>query len=77
MWTAALRAAVAAGVPAVVEALLGGSYRSVKEHSLLQERNNVKQDVQTAVLKGWRKNEGDEEWCLTETFPEEVEREAS
>jgi len=62
MWAAALQVALVAGVPIVVEALRDGSYKSVKTSKLLQDRRKVKEGVRNAVLKGWTKNEGDEEW---------------
>jgi len=65
MWAAALQVALVGGVPIVVEALRDGSYKSVKASKLLQDRRKVKEDVRSAVLKGWTKNEGDEEWKST------------
>ena len=40
------------------------SYEEVKEDARLDGRRRVQRDVRDLALKGWRRNTGDEDWCL-------------
>ncbi|KAF4629033.1 hypothetical protein G7Y89_g9115 [Cudoniella acicularis] len=60
MWKLALEISVLAGVPAIKQVLMLGTYKEVKESSLLEGRGEVKRDVR-AVLGGWLCNEGGNE----------------
>lgn len=64
MWELAAEVAALVTVPAVSQALSLGSYELVKANGLLEERRNVKEEVEDAALRGWVRNEGDEGWGL-------------
>lgn len=61
MWALALQVAVAAGAPALESVLKKEKYEDVKGARVLEGRRKVKQDVR-AVLGGWVRNEGGEEF---------------
>ncbi|KAF2199111.1 hypothetical protein GQ43DRAFT_465078 [Delitschia confertaspora ATCC 74209] len=62
MWSAVAGIAALAGMPVLVEALKGVSYRDVKRASILEVRRDAKNEVKKRVLKGWMDNEGDGEF---------------
>jgi tRNA-specific adenosine deaminase 1 len=65
VWKSVLDVALMAGVPALGEALRRKrTYGEMKGCELLEGRDKVKQDVKEMALKGWAKNEGDEDWTL-------------
>lgn len=49
----------------LVDELTTGSHADVKNTSRV--RQEVKQHVQSAALKGWTKNDGDDDWQLSDT----------
>ncbi|KAG4442068.1 hypothetical protein IFR05_002462 [Cadophora sp. M221] len=65
-WKLALEIAKTASVlvPKIEEALDVNTYTSVKQTRSLSERRKVKADVRASALKGWIRNEGDEDWAL-------------
>lgn len=59
-----LDVAVMAGTLASTSAWGKRSYREMKLSKALEEREQVKKLVKTESLKGWRRNEGDDDWAL-------------
>lgn len=66
MWTLSLEVAGLLGIGMIQaeRALASQSYKEVKEASFLEARRQVKQDVRTHALRGWARNEGDDEFAL-------------
>lgn len=67
IWKIAASVAAVAGVPVLREVLERKSYAEVKACELLAERRRVKRDVKSVALKGWVKNDGDEEFNIETT----------
>lgn len=59
-----LDVAVMAGTLASTSAWRKRSYREMKQSKAFEEREQVKKLVKTESLKGWRRNEGDDDWSL-------------
>lgn len=64
LWKDVLDTARLVGFPALVSALGKRSYAEMKLCALLVGRASVKRDAQKISLKGWKRNEGDEQWSL-------------
>jgi tRNA-specific adenosine deaminase 1 len=67
MWRLAAEVATLVSVPAVNQALSAGSYDLVKGNGLLESRRIVGEEGKETSLRGWVRNEGDEEWGLEES----------
>lgn len=66
MWKAVLDVAVKAGLPALANVVGKSCYGQVKASTALEGREQVKRDVRALALKGWKRNDGDEDWSLEE-----------
>ncbi|KAI1865147.1 hypothetical protein JX265_008194 [Neoarthrinium moseri] len=66
MWTLAIEAAglLGSGMVQVQKALAASSYQEVKDSGLLEARRRVKDDAKAHALKGWVKNQGDDDFGL-------------
>jgi tRNA-specific adenosine deaminase 1 len=64
MWELAAEVAAIVDVPDITRALRAGLYELVKASGLLEERRRVKAEVKEKALKGWVRNEGDDEFGL-------------
>lgn len=64
LWKSVLDVAMKVGLPALASALGKRTYAEMKEADVLKGREKVKQDVRELSLRGWQRNEGDEQWCL-------------
>ncbi|KAI4594382.1 hypothetical protein KJ359_008406 [Pestalotiopsis sp. 9143b] len=66
MWALSLEVAgmLGVGMLHVKDALTAANYGEVKKSSLLAARRRVKQDVQAGSLRGWARNEGDDNFIL-------------
>jgi tRNA-specific adenosine deaminase 1 len=63
-WNAAVKVAAAGCVPIVMNVLGRRKYEEVKGDEVFEERRKVKEEVKMGGLKGWTKNEGDEDFSL-------------
>ncbi|KAG9676416.1 adenosine-deaminase domain-containing protein, partial [Aureobasidium melanogenum] len=66
MWALAIKVATSLAQPALVAALSAKSYADVKADQMLSDREAAKQTAKDLSLQGWRRNNGDDEWSLTE-----------
>ncbi|KAH6648725.1 adenosine deaminase/editase [Truncatella angustata] len=66
MWALSLEIAGVLGISMVLaqKALASQSYKDVKGSKLFEARRQVKQDVRSHALKGWARNEGDDNFSL-------------
>jgi tRNA-specific adenosine deaminase 1 len=66
MWALAVEvgALLGIGLVEVQKALAARSYREVKGSGLLEARRRAKRDAKASALKGWVRNEGDEDFSL-------------
>ena len=64
MWRAVVDVTLVAGLPALAEGLRKRTYGGLKGGGELEAREQVKKEVRTLALKGWKRNVEDEEWSL-------------
>lgn len=64
LWKNVLDVALVVGMPALASALGKRTYSEMKESDILKGRKGVKKDARDISLKGWKRNDGDEQWCL-------------
>ncbi|CZT15690.1 related to tRNA-specific adenosine deaminase 1 [Ramularia collo-cygni] len=64
MWMSVLDVALLVGLPALTSALGKRTYSEMKASGIFKGRKRVKMDARELSLKGWKRNEGDEQWCL-------------
>jgi len=60
----AILASMATLSPELRSVLAAGTYQDVKQSDILKSRRKVKEDVREEVLKGWVRNDGDEDFAL-------------
>ncbi len=64
MWQAVVSIAMNLPTPQLLGLVTIETYAKLKADPLLHERRRVKDDVKAAVLKGWVRNEGDDQFTL-------------
>lgn len=64
LWRAVLDVALLVGLPALTSTLGNRTYLEMKDSDMLKGRDGVKRDARDLALKGWIRNDGDEEWSL-------------
>lgn len=64
MWQSVLEVAVRLDSSALMNVLTQENYGHVKDSQLLQERAIAKSIGKEKALKGWKRNDGDEDWSL-------------